>query len=315
MKEKGRILSDEGIDSALPELERMLVTAAAAQVKESKATFARRLATVRGPRLAAIVLGCLAFGGTAMAATGVWSPATGTEPPNTGGGSALSGEAPPTIVTNPVPAGLSGALGILRRDPNAADHGAEVEATLAKLSFVDQVRPDSVRFVAPGERGEATIVLSAEKSAFAGPGETKLACVVRPGANGYGHSYNALETCVGLPKLLAGRGYGEFVDLHTGSGLAFGLVPDGVSTVTAEFRNAPDVTVPVTDNYFEIPLSGAEMNSGVDLESAQEMKEVAVQRVTWRDSSDAVVPQRADDGESGTPAWTIVRLRSSPGGA
>jgi hypothetical protein len=311
---KGLILKSRGKSSgseaALPELERMLANTAGRQVKESKGGLGRRITATRASRIAAIGVACLAFGGSAMAA-GVWNPEIGTDSPIEGEGSALSGEGPPAVVTSPVPAAVTDALGVLRRDPTAQDRSAEVEATLAGVSFVDRVRPDSVRFLAPGDRGEATIVLSAEKSLdteVSKAGEEAI-CVFRPGAVGYNHPSHVLPACFGLPALLAGRAYTDEVNNPLGSGLALGLVPDGVASVTAEFANAPDVTVPVRDNYFEVPMSGAELGEGKgDFKGG-------VRRIVWRDSDGNLVPQRSDGTDaSGTPGSTVERITSSEGG-
>jgi hypothetical protein len=322
---KGLILKSSGSEAALPELERMLANTAGRQVKESKGGLGRRIAATRASRIAAIGVACLAFGGSAMAA-GVWNPEIGTDSPIEGEGSALSGEGPPAVVTSPVPAAVTDALGVLRRDPTAQDRSAEVEATLAGVSFVDRVRPDSVRFLAPGDRGEATIVLSAERSLDTEASKSSLAfskeeepiCVFRPGAAGYGHQSDVVPACFGLTQLLAGRAYTEEINSPPGRGLAFGLVPDGVASVTAEFADAPEVTVPVSDNYFEVPMSGAQVGEGKgDFKGG-------VQRVVWRDADGALVPQRSADADqsgasastserSGTPASATERITSSQG--
>jgi hypothetical protein len=315
MTTKGRILKSNGAEPALPELERMLTTTAAARVKGSKESIGRRVAGSRGGRIAAIGLGCLAFGGSAMAATGVWNPGIGTDAPFQGNGSPLSGEGPPAIVTTPVPGSMTEALGVLRRDPTAQDRGAEVEATLAGVSFVDGVRPDSVRFLAPGDRGMATVVLSAEKSI-----DTKLlkditdgkeeepVCVFRPGAAGYGHVSDVVPACFGLSDLLAGRAYTEEINSPPGHGLAFGLVPDGVASVTAEFADAPDMTVPVSDNYFEVSMSGAQVGEGKG-----ELKG-GIQDVVWRDADGNPIPQQPGaNGQSGMPGSLTERITTAGG--
>jgi hypothetical protein len=309
---KGRIVKSRGIEPALPELERRLTTAAAARMNQSRRSLGRRIVASRGSRIGLAGLACLAFGGSAMAA-GVWDPGIGTDAPNEGNGSALLGEGPATLATTPVPAAVTEALGVLRRDPTAQDHGAEVEATLAGVAFVDRVRPESVRFLAAGERGEATIVLTAEKSVetqFSKESSSEAICVFRPGAAGYGHVSDVVPGCFSLSELLAGRAYADEVNNPLGQGLAFGLVPDGVASVTAEFAEAPDVTVPVKDNYFEIPLSGAEVGEGSgDMEGG-------VRRVLWHDASGALVPQQSDGAAHGTPSSFTERiLTDSSGGS
>ena len=65
------------IGPTLPAMERVLATAAAGQIKASRGNLNRRIDGSRGPRIAAIGLSCLVFGGAAMAATGIWTPAIG----------------------------------------------------------------------------------------------------------------------------------------------------------------------------------------------------------------------------------------------
>lgn len=293
---KGRIVKSRGIEPALPELERRLTTAAAARMRGSRQGHGRRIVGSRGSRVAAAGLACLAFGGSAMAA-GVWNPGIGTDAPMEGDGSALSGEGPATVARTPVPAAVTEVLGVLRRDPTAEDRSAEVEATLAEVSFVDRVRPDSVRFLASGDRGLATIVLSAETSLETEflEGKEEPICVFRPGAAGYGHPNDVPSACFSLSFLLSGRAYTEEINIPPGRGLAFGLVPDGVASVTAEFTDAPDVTIPVKDNYFEIQMSGAEFGE------RNGDRQGGVQRITWRDADGNVVSQQPDAEGSGTP--------------
>ena len=170
------------------------------------------------------------------------------------------------------------------------------------------MRPESARFLAAGDRGKATVLISSENSldasffsdtqkghtSDAGGSATESICVFRPEAYGYGHQNDVPGDCFGLPQLLAGRGYTETVDAPHGRGIAFGLVPDGVASVTAEFTNAPDVTAPVSDNYFEISMRGAELGTGKgDFKGG-------IQRVAWHDAAGALVPQGPDaEGKSG----------------
>jgi hypothetical protein len=283
-------VKSRGSEPALPELERRLTTAAAARRTRS----GHRIVGSRGTRIAVAGLTCLAFGGSAMAAD-LWNPGIGTDAPIEGNGPALHGEGPATMATTPVPAAATEVLGVLRRGPTAEDRGAEVEATLAGVSFVDRVRPDSVRFLAPGESGEATIVLSAEASVETEFSGGEPICVFRPGAAGYGHPSEVVPACFGLPFLLAGRAYSEEIDAPLGRGLAFGLVPDGVASVTAEFTNAPNVVVPVKDNYFEIPMSGDQLGEG------KRDRNGGIQRIIWGDASGTLVPQQSNGTHTGTP--------------
>jgi hypothetical protein len=68
-------------EALIPELERSLAAGAAGQRRGSKIATIRRAASGRAGRVAAIGATCLAFGGTAMAATGMWNPEIGTRGP------------------------------------------------------------------------------------------------------------------------------------------------------------------------------------------------------------------------------------------
>jgi hypothetical protein len=259
---------------ALPELQRMLTVSAAGQVKESRVGAIRRIAGTRASRVAAVGAACLAFGGTAMAATGVWNPGIGAE----------SSHGPARVSDTPVPTAMTEALGVLRRDQTDQDRSAEVEATLAKTVLADGARPSSIRYLAPGVPGEATIAFSAES-----PGsflhQKEPICVDRPWApSRLNDSADNIAFCFGLGEVLSGHGFGIMTSVDLGAFLAVGVVPDGVASVTAQFRSAQfpsapdDVTVPVTDNYWEL-----KSDSGV-------------LHTVWHDASGQVVPQVPGDG-------------------
>lgn len=275
MNTKGSILRDKGIEPALPELERMLTTTAAKTMRTG-GSLRQRFVAARGTRIGAIALSCLAFGGTAMAATGAWNPSIGT------------GSEPSTLSSTPVPAALTAHLGVLRRGQTAQDRSTEVEASMASGDAPDGVRLDSVRYLAPGTNGEAVILLSGVRTASYETDEEPV-CVYRP-FTALGHT-EADSPCFGLGALLSGHawamstvaggaGVGE-------SGFAYGLVPDGVATVIAKFGSAPDVAVPVKNNYWELPIGGAELSN------AGGSHEMGVQSTAWRDAEGNAVPQRA----------------------
>jgi hypothetical protein len=285
MREKGRTLRRRGLDPALPELERMLTTTAGAHVKESKQSVGRRIAGARGPRLAAIGLTCLAFGGTAMAATGVWDPGIGS-----------SASAPaPTISATPVPMATSEALGALSREPNAQDRGPEVQATLSSLGneFANGIRPDSVRYLGTNASGEATILVSAESSAFTSSkygadlmGTGEPVCVIAPNSAG-----DSLPFCFGLDAILTGRAVEAVESRDQKAGFAWGIVPDGVASVSAEFRGGVVREVPVTDNYFQYSWGDAGHRRG-QASVAWTGPGGPTEGLVWHDADGNVVPQQ-----------------------
>jgi hypothetical protein len=284
---KGHDMRSDRTEAVIPELERSLAAGAAGQTRGSRFSTMRRAASTRGARAAAIGATCLAFGGTAMAATGVWDPGIGAHAPDT---------PPPTISASPVSAAMAEALGVFSRAPNAQDRGHEVEATLSTLGsqFADGVRPDSVRYLEGNAHGEATVLLSAERSVFTSGNGVELfgsgepACVVAPGGG--------LETapfCFGLDKILAGKATFavERVDRLTGE--AWGLVPDGVATVTARFDGEAR-EVPVTDNYFRYTWGNRDAKP-INGEGPSVMRTSSFPDMIWRDAEGDVVPQQGAD--------------------
>ena len=257
----------------LPELEHMLTHAAAGQVKESTTEDGSLGGALRArpSRIVAVGLACLAFGGTAMAASGVWNPIVG------------SSDDPATISNTPVPAELTAAIGVLRRDQTDQDRSAEVEATLNGGEVPDGVRLDSVRYLAPGDNGEATILLSGERASVYETEEEPV-CVVRP----FGGDLRAVSLCFDLPMLMADHARAMFFDVAANSATAIGLVPDGVASVTAQFGSAPDRIVSVANNYWELDVSGPELSNANG--------ESGVQQTIWRDADGNVVPQQPGDG-------------------
>lgn len=254
MTRKGCTLRGNGQKAVLPELESTLLVAAAGQVKESKAS-GRRFG---GSRVLAVGAACLAFAGTAVAASEIWNPGIGSE--------TLSG--PASVSSSPVPAEITNALGVLRREPAAADRGPAVEATLRKVASGDGVRPESARYLGSESNGQAIVLFSAENVPAEG------LCLAQPLGAG------PASDCYSLSEILAGEARITFGDASTDQYAVVGIVPDGVASVTLEFGSA-DRTVPVEDNYFLAPLSGSQIANG----------EFAVQSAVWLDADGQVVPQ------------------------
>jgi len=277
MTRKGLILRWRGSkETVLPELRRVVISAAAAEVEESGVGNGGRIAGWRASRVVAIGLTCLAFGGTAMAATGIWDPGIGTD----------TQSGPPTLSATPVPAPMTEALGVLRRASDAQDHGPAVEATLSTIGskWLEGVRLDSVRYLPAGTNGEAAILFSQEgRWGSSEQGEDHV-CVYRPGP-GAASSVDgeAVPFCAGLNGMLAGELWGELPN-PDGSGIAFGLVPDGVASVTARFGSGTERDVPVSDNYFEFSWDAAE--------NAPSAKEYPYE-MTWRNADGTVVEKRS----------------------
>jgi hypothetical protein len=270
MTRKGFTVRTRGNETtALPELERMLAGTAAAQRRG-------RRGLPRPRHVAALGLACMALGGTAVAAD-IWNPAIGTDVPSA-----------PSIATTAVPTELTEALGVLRRDPNAQDRGPEVEKTLTTVSddYLAGLRPDSVRYLEPlGDHDEAVILFSAESSVFT---DGEVACISIPNGEGVGSGPAGAE-CLEPNQILSGDAVSVFERLgKNGYGEAFGLVPDGVVSGTAEFPSGLEIEVPVTENYFKFEWDSVEAGTGEDSPGEERYGPT---RIVWHDPSGELVYQ------------------------
>jgi hypothetical protein len=105
------------------------------------------------------------------------------------------------------------------------------------------------------------------------------------------------------------------LDYGKKKGLAFGMVPDGVASVTAEFANAPAKVVTVKDNYFEIPIKGGELGKEPNPLKPVPLSD-GISRLTWQDAEGDPVNQRPDHshGKPGTRLELTVKFGSNSGG-
>lgn len=312
-----RVVGDELIAPIVAEPQEVLSASDAVAVRpRPRGAAGPRPTGWRASRVLAAGVACLALGGTAMAATGVWNPAIGSHVPDS---------PPPTVSTSPVSSAMVGALGVLRREATAQDHGPEVEATLRTLGrsfdggvlgrfYVSGVRPESVRFLEAGADGEATILFSAEESgwAFMDPEANPSGhpnfdqegnpwdypdgdevCVFKPLPNGSPGASGTIEgvpVCSDLQAVLAGEAMWQEETLTDPSGEAFGLVPDGVTAITAKFSNGIERDVAVADNYWQFSWNDGE---GVITEEELESgAAVGPAEIIWHDASGAVIPQQ-----------------------
>lgn len=299
----------------------------AAVLDRARTAAARREHTIRftGWRVLATGAACLAFGGTAAAATGVWDPQIGTE---------ATDSPPPSISNAPISAAVTDSLAVLRREPTDQDHGPEVEATLRTLGewfgFVHSsdptpmgellsqfkygvkgVRPDSVRYLAPGADGKATILFSAEDAGFAlfgalGAPESggqpvyldgQGVCMFKPTGGGtpFGSLGEGFPLCFVLNAILDGKATWSTVGGIEPSGGAYGIVPDGVASVTAKFPNGTEVDAPVANNYFQLTWGAGESApvEGSEKERAANADWEEPTEFVWYDAEGAIVqPQQ-----------------------
>jgi hypothetical protein len=239
-------MSKEPNSTVLPQLERAVAAAAARTIAPRRDPWWARLGR-RGTRAAVIATATLALGGTALAATGGWKPLIGD----------LATDGPPRLTSTPVPPEIANALGVLRRQQTARDRSPAVEATLHQVSsyHVEGVRPESIRYLAPAVGGEAAIVFSAEESeSIDGPSPYLDPGSAAPWAGGDPlcvFSPPAGSECFHLSTILKGEAL--WSEGGPSGGAMFGLVPDGVATVTGHFGDGRKIRVPVVNNYFKIP--------------------------------------------------------------
>jgi hypothetical protein len=255
--------------AVLPQLERLLVRAAARQAAApATPRFAARPLRARGGRrtrrAAVVALASLAAASSALAATGVWNPLIGDR----------TSSGPPTRSQSEVPAAARDALGVLRRAPDARDRGAAVQATLHDVgkAVVAGVRPDSIRYLAPAAGGAATILVSVEQGGLVGAPDPdhpatdvrEPLCVYRPVVADGGSA----SACFDVAEIRSGHALATF-GTDTSS-LFYGLVPDGVASAVARFSDGTAKRIPVADNYVEIRTEDG----------------VRLTRIGWRDAAD-----------------------------
>lgn len=212
--------------------------AACGQPAPSRAAAGRR----RGPRsllrlttLALIATTTLA--GAAFAAKTIWNPLRG------GHARGLPSTAP-----GAVPAFQRRQFGVLARPQNEVDRGPETERALRLLSpgFVDAIHISDVRVLfRNAERGLTAILLpvgsyGADYARLFGRGS---------GTNGLCLLFTAPQGPVSNQCHSPGDAPRVRMPATT-SGLAFGLVPDGVASVRIRYADGRHVDAPVDDNFY-----------------------------------------------------------------
>ena len=214
-----------------------LATLGAAGVPAPVAVRRRR---VRMRRRLIIVLLLLLAAGTAVAATGIWRPILGN----------THYRPLPTISGAPPPAAQLAILGVLRRPQTAADRGA---ATLRQLQYATGtgVRTDYIRLLRrlPGG-GAAVLEPVARLPAPPGPPvpasvlpRVNALCVIysAPAGSAARACFSTRQVLDGLATASAGNQY-------------FGLVPDGVTSVTLHTSGGGSAAAPVTGNFFVVTI-------------------------------------------------------------
>lgn len=267
----------------LPDLERQL-RMAAARMAEPASRSARSRSRLfphhRGEnprigvprRVAVTALAALAIGGTAAATTGIWHPTIGD----------YAHDGPPSISEDPVPASIMNSLAVLRREPTARDRGPSVEETLHSISsyHVNEVHPDTVRYLGPGAGGAATILLVAGESELF-PHRDAI-CVyhpITPAPHGEPPS-GSPEDCWRVAEIRSGKAV-DTIEGPEGEWTS-GLVPDRVASITLYYSDKVKKEFAVVNNFY------------ADFRPSPGFAEPVVTRITWHARNGAVIPQSAD---------------------
>ena len=252
--------------TVLPAL-RANVLAAATRRAEAAAPAPRR--PRRRLRAGLLAFAIVAVTGTALAATGAWSPQVGDDH-----------RGHPTISGSPVPDDQLAHFGVLRRPATDADNGAEVQYALRYLdarSF-GGVRTGAVRLLSTAGRGYVLIptqeaTLGGAAAAAGAPRDDAL-CLFAIDTDGGGLGCwtteqilvgKAMSISMAMAPLTAAEraaiqkaakeAHGKAFSVpgvrprSTGDESIAGLVPDGVAAVEVGVGAAP-VRVPAADNFF-----------------------------------------------------------------
>lgn len=227
-------------------------------------TTARRRFNIRSVVL--IAAGTVGLAGTAAAALH-WAPELGDSPQHA-----------PAQSESPVPATQQAALGVLRREQTAQDRGADVERQLRFLSRTESrgIRMGAIRRLASSHLPGRAVVLIPHESF----GEEETArgdllrdplCVSFPAQQSRRLDSSAFS-CWSLAQILKK----DAVAVGVGSNRAFlfGLVPDGVESVTVMLRDGSVARGRAANNFFSIE-SGFRQLSSTDVRNS----------LTWTDSA------------------------------
>jgi len=242
----------------IPELEKQLHKAATRMKDETEPAPIGKGRLARPVLRGALAVVCgFVVTGSALAATGVWSPTIGK---NATGGKA-------EISATEVPLGIERDLLVLKRDQRAIDRGAAVQKTLDGVgrNEIDGIRTESIRYLGSAPGNSAVILATAETaeapSAIGSMTGKNPVCVYRPIVAG-GTPPGA---CWSLSDINRNRA------LASASGpfgsITYGVVPNRVDYVRAHLSDGSVRVVNVKKNYLEIKLP----------------KKLNLRRVVWND--------------------------------
>jgi hypothetical protein len=194
----------------------------------------------------AVGLALVAFAGAATAAT-IWLPELGNP----------DFSYSPGVETAAPPADQLAALGVLRRPQTEADRSGSEAALHDVNEFATGVRTAYVRVLGSTANGPAVLVPVASRTGAPGlAGRRDALCLYYPvvGAAPNGAGTNAAPACWSTQQVSLGKAWASSTD-HI-----FGLVPDGVTSVTVTNGDA-SAQGTVSSNFFDVVVPGVTAGS------------------------------------------------------
>jgi hypothetical protein len=239
------------------------------------------------------VTGALTLGAAVAVATTVWQPQLGDER-----------RGHPTADLSAPPADELAALGVLRRESTSGDRGAQSIYALRLLDpSLRGIRTSHVRLLGSQSNGLGFILIPVQSYEAPDAGAPSIAnalCVFSRDSDGGGLG------CYSMQQVLEGRAVGSFAQASqsgaptaesppsAGShfmreqgfltdGVSYGLVPDGVASVTVTNRQGT-ITVPVRENFFQasLPTTGGSDDGRATSTSMPAM-------IQWRSAAGKVI--------------------------
>ncbi len=225
-----------------------------------------------------VVLAALATG-SAVAAINPWAPESVTD---------RDGQPGPRITASAAPADITAALGVLRRTPTASDRAPDLERLLVYAGTpksTNGIRTDLIRRVGTTPAG-APIVLVPLTDWTPDPSipvKRDPVCLIYPEPGNHG----AAKGCWTLAEIRAGTAQAS-LGQHV-----YGVVPDGVTTVTAVYDTGPSATATVNDNAFDL-AAPRQMSFESTFGASSDGATPAIPRAFfWTDKNGTTIPQRA----------------------
>ncbi|MEA2495433.1 MAG: hypothetical protein QOJ29_3344 [Thermoleophilaceae bacterium] len=238
--------------------EQQLLAAARRHLPDAAAS----LAKPRRTRVGVVALAGAVLTASALAATRPWEPEIGNS---------HFGEKPASVSPTAPPANQLQLLGVLRRDQTVDDRGAAAREALRYISgsTTSGVRTASVRVL-----GHGAVIVPVMENSTNGDIADAL-CLFYPDPAGDGGA----KSCFSTNDIRTGQAT-DSLGRHF-----YGLVPDGVASVLATFTDGRTVTVPVTDNYFDVSTPAASNSEpSAPIADAPQLR--------WLDSNGLSVEQR-----------------------